>query len=173
MGGRGQLPVLERLPVLHRGPRRGAGERGGQVRCPAVPGRLDGVPGELMAGRSALPRLEEGRRVSLPAAHVFPRERSRRAGRRPFPRRPLLPEELVFYDTETTGLSGGAGNVIFLFGAAWCEGRDLAVEQLFLSDFPGEPEFLQAVQDLVRPYRPGSPTMERHSTATCWRPVSS
>ena len=62
------------------------------------------------------------------------------------------PEELVFYDTETTGLSGGAGNVIFLFGAAWSEGRDLAVEQLFLSDFPGEPEFLQAVQELVHPY---------------------
>ncbi len=61
-------------------------------------------------------------------------------------------EKLVFYDTETTGLSGGAGNVIFLFGAAWCEGRDLTVEQLFLSDFPGEPEFLQAVQEIVRPF---------------------
>jgi uncharacterized protein YprB with RNaseH-like and TPR domain len=59
------------------------------------------------------------------------------------------PEELVFYDTETTGLSGGAGSVIFLFGAAWCEGGDLAVEQLFLSDFPGEPEFLLAVRDLL------------------------
>ena len=62
------------------------------------------------------------------------------------------PEELVFYDTETTGLSGGAGSVIFLFGAAWCEGRDLAVEQLFLSDFPGEPEFLLAVRDLLKPF---------------------
>lgn len=63
------------------------------------------------------------------------------------------PSDLVFYDTETTGLSGGAGTVIFLFGAAWCEGADLAVEQLFLSDFPGEPEFLLAVQDLLRPRR--------------------
>jgi len=63
------------------------------------------------------------------------------------------PAEIVFYDTETTGLSGGAGSVIFLFGAAWCEGRDLAVEQLFLSDFPGEPEFLLAVRELLRPYR--------------------
>ncbi len=62
-------------------------------------------------------------------------------------------EDLVFYDTETTGISGGAGSVIFLFGAAWCEGRDLAVEQLFLSDFPGEPEFLLAVRELLRPYR--------------------
>jgi uncharacterized protein YprB with RNaseH-like and TPR domain len=62
-------------------------------------------------------------------------------------------EDLVFYDTETTGLSGGAGTVIFLFGAAWCEGRDLAVEQLFLSDFPGEPDFLLAVRDLLAPRR--------------------
>ncbi len=62
-------------------------------------------------------------------------------------------EQLIFYDTETTGLSGGAGSVIFLFGAAWCEGRDLAVEQLFLSDFPGEPEFLLAVRDLFAPFR--------------------
>jgi uncharacterized protein YprB with RNaseH-like and TPR domain len=62
-------------------------------------------------------------------------------------------EDLVFYDTETTGLSGGSGSVIFLFGAAWCEGIDLAVEQLFLSDFPGEPEFLLAVKELLAAYR--------------------
>jgi hypothetical protein len=62
-------------------------------------------------------------------------------------------EQLVFYDTETTGLSGGAGTVIFLFGAAWCEGADLAVEQLFLSDFPGEPDFLHAVRGLLEPRR--------------------
>jgi hypothetical protein len=61
-------------------------------------------------------------------------------------------EELVFYDTETTGLSGGAGSMIFLFGAAWCEAHDLRFEQLFLSDFPGEPEFLMAVRDLLRPF---------------------
>jgi uncharacterized protein len=63
------------------------------------------------------------------------------------------PEHLVFYDTETTGLSGGAGSAIFLFGAAWCEGPDLSVEQLFLSDFPGEPEFLLAVKERLSSYR--------------------
>ena len=61
-------------------------------------------------------------------------------------------DRLVFYDTETTGLSGGAGSVIFLFGAAWCEGYDLRFEQLFLSDFPGEPDFLGAVQGLLQPF---------------------
>jgi uncharacterized protein YprB with RNaseH-like and TPR domain len=54
--------------------------------------------------------------------------------------------DLLFFDTETTGLSGGAGTLVFLVGTAWCEGTDLEVEQLFLSDFPGEPEFLDAVK---------------------------
>ncbi len=71
----------------------------------------------------------------------------------PFSLDALSADELVFYDTETTGLSGGAGSVIFLFGAAWCEGPDLVVEQLFLSDFPGEPDFLAAVAGLLKPYR--------------------
>jgi len=82
-------------------------------------------------------------------------------------------EELVFYDTETTGLSGGAGSVIFLFGAAWCEGRDLAVEQLFLSDFPGEPEFLLAVRDLLGPFRAfvsyNGKTFDSHQLRTRFR----
>jgi hypothetical protein len=56
-------------------------------------------------------------------------------------------EDLLFFDTETTGLSGGAGTLVFLVGTAWCEGTDLEVEQLFLSDFPGEPEFLAAVKE--------------------------
>ena len=75
------------------------------------------------------------------------------SGRIAFHPKPARSEDLVFYDTETTGLSGGAGSVIFLFGAAWCEGGDLAVEQLFLSDFPGEPEFLLAVKGLLEPRR--------------------
>jgi uncharacterized protein len=71
----------------------------------------------------------------------------------PFSSEASSPRELVFYDTETTGLSGGAGSVIFLFGSAWCEESDLVVEQLFLSDFPGEPEFLEAVQNRLGPFR--------------------
>jgi uncharacterized protein YprB with RNaseH-like and TPR domain len=71
----------------------------------------------------------------------------------PFSPQAIDAGDLVFYDTETTGLSGGAGTVIFLLGAGRCEGRDLVVEQLFLADFPGEPEFLLAVRDLLRPFQ--------------------
>lgn len=56
-------------------------------------------------------------------------------------------EDLLFFDTETTGLSGGAGTLVFLVGTAWTSGTDLEVEQYFLADFPGEPEFLEAVRE--------------------------
>ncbi len=83
------------------------------------------------------------------------------------------PGDLLFYDTETTGLSGGAGTVIFLFGAAWCEGPDLAVEQLFLSDFPGEPEFLLAVKELLGRHKAfvsfNGMTFDRHVLAARFR----
>jgi uncharacterized protein YprB with RNaseH-like and TPR domain len=52
---------------------------------------------------------------------------------------------LCFYDTETTGLSGGAGNVVFLLGLGWLKQDNLVFEQYFLSDFPGEHEFLSAL----------------------------
>jgi hypothetical protein len=39
---------------------------------------------------------------------------------------------LLFVDTETTGLHGGAGTLPFLIGLGWFEGGDLHVRQLFL-----------------------------------------
>ena len=63
------------------------------------------------------------------------------------------PEDLLFFDTETTGLSGGAGNSIFLMGMAWIQGEKLAVEQLFLKDFPGEAEFLSLLAERINRYR--------------------
>jgi uncharacterized protein YprB with RNaseH-like and TPR domain len=63
------------------------------------------------------------------------------------------PTELLFFDTETTGLSGGAGNSIFLMGTAWIEGDGLCVEQVFLKDFPGEVEFLSILADRLNRHR--------------------
>ncbi len=54
--------------------------------------------------------------------------------------------DVLFFDTETTGLSAGAGNLIFLLGFARIKGNTLECEQLFLSDYPGENEFLILVQ---------------------------
>ncbi|MCL6517121.1 ribonuclease H-like domain-containing protein [Alicyclobacillus sp.] len=55
------------------------------------------------------------------------------------------PERLRFYDTETTGLGQGAGNVPFLHALARVEGDELAVHQYFLADHAGEPDLLSAL----------------------------
>ncbi len=57
----------------------------------------------------------------------------------------LRPDECLFFDTETTGLSGGAGTMVFTVGLGWFEGADFVLEQLFLRDFGEEPAMLQAV----------------------------
>lgn len=46
--------------------------------------------------------------------------------------------QCLFLDTETTGLSGGAGTVVFNYGLAFFRGDELVVEQLFLRDFGEE-----------------------------------
>jgi len=52
---------------------------------------------------------------------------------------------LRFMDTETTGLSGGAGTTVFLVGSGVLDGGALRVRQILLADFPGEPDFLDQV----------------------------
>lgn len=55
-------------------------------------------------------------------------------------------EEIVFLDTETTGLAGEPGTVAFLVGLArYRAGEGLRVEQFFLEDRGGEPALLDAV----------------------------
>lgn len=45
-------------------------------------------------------------------------------------------------DTETTGLSGGAGTVAFLVGIGYVEGEALVIEQYHLREYSDEPEML-------------------------------
>ncbi len=49
---------------------------------------------------------------------------------------------LVFYDFETTGLSGGAGTLLFLAGFGHLEADSMIVDQILLADYPGEPAFI-------------------------------
>jgi uncharacterized protein YprB with RNaseH-like and TPR domain len=62
---------------------------------------------------------------------------------------PPAPEELLFFDLETTGLSGGAGTVAFLaaFGRLFpaAGGFSLRITQYLLLDYPGENDFLEAL----------------------------
>lgn len=67
--------------------------------------------------------------------------------------RPRALPELLFFDLETTGLSGGTGNHIFLAGLAWLEADRLVCEQHFLADFPGEPEYLELLRGRLQEER--------------------
>jgi len=50
-----------------------------------------------------------------------------------------------YFDTETTGLSTGAGTVVFLAGIGRVDGNQLVVRQLLLPDYPHEAALLRLV----------------------------
>ena len=65
----------------------------------------------------------------------------------------LAPTDLLFFDTETTGLASGAGHMIFLLGCGWVKDNDFIVKQYFLPG-PGHEtafyyHFLTDVTDLT------------------------
>jgi|GEM_PF-1487881 hypothetical protein len=72
--------------------------------------------------------------------------------------RPSL-RDLLFLDTETTGVMGSTGTVAFLVGLGWFEGetdadgqmqpREFVVEQLFIDDFCGEEALLALVAERI------------------------
>lgn len=53
--------------------------------------------------------------------------------------------DAAYFDTETTGLSTGAGTVIFLAGVARLAGRQVSVRQFLLPDYPYELALLRAL----------------------------
>ncbi|HEY2460679.1 MAG TPA: ribonuclease H-like domain-containing protein [Candidatus Acidoferrum sp.] len=53
------------------------------------------------------------------------------------------PSKWLFLDTETTGLSGGAGTYAFLIGIAWWDAGGLQVDQFLMRDFAEEHSMLQ------------------------------
>ncbi len=61
------------------------------------------------------------------------------------------PQRLLFLDTETTGLAGGAGTLAFLLGIAWLEDTGLRVHQIMIRSYPQERDllsfFLEALKD--------------------------
>ena len=54
----------------------------------------------------------------------------------------VAPDRFLFLDTETTGLSGGAGTVVFALGLAHLEPDAVVFEQTFLRDFGEEAAML-------------------------------
>lgn len=55
----------------------------------------------------------------------------------------------VFFDIETSGLSGGTGTYVFLVGAGFFEGEAFCIRQFFMRDVTEEPAYLHAVAELL------------------------
>src|SRR5206468_10972454 len=53
--------------------------------------------------------------------------------------------DILFLDTETTGLSGGTGTYIFLIGVAHFAGNELLLRQHMLLDLGAEREFIEGL----------------------------
>lgn len=58
-------------------------------------------------------------------------------------------EQILFLDTETTGLAGGTGTYVFLIGAGYLQGDHFELYQVFLHDLVAEPHILEELIRLV------------------------
>ncbi len=60
----------------------------------------------------------------------------------------LRADQLLYLDTETTGLSGGAGTVAFLIGTGFFEQDEFVIRQYFMRDYNEETAMLAELQQL-------------------------
>ncbi len=65
----------------------------------------------------------------------------------------IRPEDVLFLDTETTGLSSGPGTYVFLVGLGYVDGGKFHVDQIFLPGPHAEAAFLTALEEALRPFR--------------------
>lgn len=62
----------------------------------------------------------------------------------------LKPEDVLFLDTETTGLSGGVGTIAFQIGVGYFNASSFVVEQFLMHDYPEEPQMLSRLSSLMK-----------------------
>ncbi len=63
----------------------------------------------------------------------------------------MKPEDFVFLDTETSGLSGGTGTYAFMVGAGRFEAGEFHLAQFFMRDPGEESALLEALTDFLAP----------------------
>lgn len=64
----------------------------------------------------------------------------------------IHPDEILFLDTETTGISRGTGTIPFLTGLAFFEGNSIQIEQVFLEGMEGEEAYLDYLSDKFKQF---------------------
>jgi len=62
----------------------------------------------------------------------------------------IEPEDILFLDTETTGLSGGAVSLAFEIGVGYFTNAGFVVEQFFMHDYAQEGAMLRALHTLIQ-----------------------
>ena len=63
--------------------------------------------------------------------------------------KPVKASDLIFLDTETTGLGRGAGTVAFLVGVGWIEGDVFICEQYWMRNYDEEEDLLIKINELL------------------------
>jgi len=61
----------------------------------------------------------------------------------------LTLDQVVYLDTETTGLAGGAGTYVFLVGVGWFEGDAFRLRQFYMRDHREERAMMAALNDFL------------------------
>jgi uncharacterized protein len=64
----------------------------------------------------------------------------------------VIPEKMLFIDTETSSLSSGAGSFVFLVGLAYFDQADLKVIQIFMDQPHNEIAFLNYFDDILEKF---------------------
>jgi len=62
----------------------------------------------------------------------------------------IKPSDMLFLDTETTGLSGGAGTIAFEVGLGYISGDHFVVEQFLMRDYPEESVLLKEIEKFMQ-----------------------
>lgn len=125
-------------PCTPASPESGSGPGSRAPRSPHAARDVRGLSGWREVAPLVLVR-ETDERVAPPRFAAAGSFHSRLLGRT------VDPHSLRFMDTETTGLSGGAGTTVFLVGAGVLHADVLRVRQVLLVDFPAEPDYLDHV----------------------------
>lgn len=109
----------------------------------------DLLDGEVLAPGLVLTE----RRVPLAARHGAVGLRDAATPVHRLPEGEVDPRLSAFLDTETTGLSGGVGTVVFLLGVGRFERDAFVVRQYLLTAFAGEADLLAAASEWIAPAR--------------------